>query len=178
MILCHLDELRVKSTQESQSMHQADVHMIVSSKLDLRSVDILQCVSVQLAKSIATLRSCQHWWYLRAQHLANYNLKPRLNCNWSNTFLHLRHALTYKNPLTDGGVLPPWVIEVLMELGYDPTTNDLLLLKNACLVGREDVVRLLLSEDRVRNSLTSSIVQHIARVANPKITELVRQALG
>ena len=159
-------------------MNKLEVYLPVFSRVSLRTVEALRCVDRQLEQAVTEMLQCQHWWYLRACCLSGATLQSRPTYNWTNIYFNLRLALSLANPLTSGTVMSVQVIEVLIELGYDPAGNDLLLLTNACLGNSQDRVKFLLEDERVRAALTLSHYHQVARLVQNESVELVRKQLG
>ena len=159
-------------------MNILEVQLELFSRVSLRDVEALGCVSQQVYQARNKLWGCQHWWYLRACDIASSTLQPRPSCNWTNIYLNLRCVLPQLNPFTHAGVMPIPVMEVLLELGHDPTEEDLLVLHKACLCNASDRVKFLLENEQVHKSLTASHYYQMARLVQNESVELVKKQLS
>lgn len=129
----------------------SDLLYLLSSRLDYTELEKLCCAG--LWSEILLFVKQRFWWYLRACHLFQTELNPRPGSDWRRAYLHLEVTVLAlgsqktSNPFTVArhNLL---AVEVLIELGCDPSQDESEALALAAQDEQVEVVKLLLEDGR------------------------------
>src|SRR3990172_6309288 len=118
--------------------------------------------------------SNQEVWYQRTQDLFDASLSERPDADWKAIYGLLEPVVAYKNPFTPEVLADPTAVDVLLELGYDPSRGNDWALRVAVGNGNLETVRLLLSDGRVNpSSDDNNAIKTAAERGNANIVDLL-----
>ena len=131
----------------------SDLLYVLTSRLDNNALQRLSLAG--LWDQVRSFALDKFWWYLRSCHLFRIELAPRPGSDWRQAYPHLEQIV--RELATDPGSESralclachcPLAMEVLIELGYDPSDGNSAALLYAAQGGHIDVVKLLLEDGR------------------------------
>lgn len=116
--------------------------------------------------------SDQQVWYERTQDLFGSDLADRPDADWKTIYEELEPVVGYKNPFTPEVLADPTAVEILLELGYDPSLGDDWALRVAIANDNVESVRLLLADNRVDpSSMDNNAIKTAAERGNVDIVD-------
>lgn len=131
----------------------SDLLCVLSSRLDN---EILRSLSkTTFWDDIKRFSRDQFWWYLRVCHLFQTELQGR-KADWKSVYPLLLRAKKAQDSIYPEERRPfmdvyesSFAVEILLEVGYDPTVNNSEVLEYACRDGYPETAKVLLLDGRV-----------------------------
>ena len=118
------------------------------------------------------LASDQEIWYQHTQDLFDDNLAERPDADWKAIYELLEPVVRYANPFTPEVLADPTAVDILLELGYNPSLGDDWALRVAIANDNIESVRLLLDDDRVDpSSMDNNAIKTAAERGNVDIVD-------
>lgn len=131
----------------------SDVLYVLSSRSDNETLQSLS--RTDLWDEIKHFSQDAYWWYLRACHLFRMELQVR-RADWKSAYSLLLRAKEAQDSIYPEERRPfmdvyesSFAVEILLEVGYDPTVNNSEVLEYACRDGYPETVKVLLLDGRV-----------------------------
>lgn len=138
------------SEYKNMEVPPRDVLILVYSRLDNDTLEVLS--STSLWYEIREIVNMQYFWYLRTQYLLGSQLKQITNVDWNKTYNILTEVDLSKKLLTERAVADLLTVQVLLEIGYDPSVHNNYMFVVAARNNSLEVVENLLSDQRVNPS--------------------------
>ena len=155
-------------------MDNSDFLLVLTSRLDndtLRSLSL----NPEIWPIASEVVKDQYFWYLRTQNLVGRELIQRPGRDWKSAYYLLETVLTKENKYSEEVLENLLSVEVLLELGYDPSANRHTI-QLASERGLTDTVRLLLQDPRVDPSSSRNYaIQRASMNGHADIVELLLQ---
>lgn len=124
---------------------------------------------------LSAMLGSNYYWYERTRNLLVKDIAYREG-DWKSAYYILQHAIHLSNPFKKQTMNSLIAVQVLLDLGFDPSMNNSRALLRACSSGNVQVVRLLLEDGRANPGSTAS--SSLVYSSSKGYVELVRLLLG
>lgn len=134
----------------------SDLALQLVLRMDNSTIKLLSCTP--LWQSISPIVSTEYFWYRRTEYLVNSRLAQRAGRDWKTTYYTLEKCLLEYGRLKfrENLLEDPLAVEVLLELGIDPSSIGSYALRHAAEKGYTEVVHLLLQDGRADPAASDS----------------------
>ncbi|CAH6420318.1 Hypothetical protein POVR2_LOCUS124 [uncultured virus] len=140
-------------------MDNPDTLQILASQVDIGTIEALSGTHVW--STLRSFASDQYFWYQRTEFLLESNLLSRQG-DWKTAYYALEDAMKQINKFTDAVLASTLAVQVLFEMGTNPSLDRNLAIRTACSRGYTDVVAMLLTDPRVEPSVSASYCIRVA----------------
>ena len=159
-------------------MNNPDLLLVLCSRLNNSALRSLSLNPV-LWPLVSEVIKSQYFWYLRTQDLVGRELAQRSGRDWKSAYYLLESALTLKNKYTREVLHNLLAVEVLLELGFDPSINDDYAIRWASDKGHVGMVKLLLRDERVDPSADdNSSIELASKNGHTEVVRLLLEDTG